>query len=202
MRQENYSLRIKIDQDKLAQKNFTNEMEITKEKLELNMKQELARQGNNHEKKVDELQAEIDSLHSELEKSALLNEHLHAKISKQKEMLAEAHKYSKQIQGMGALESQLEDLKEECTLMRLEKEELKIIVNDVNAEKEQLLFDKENLEQKIEMLKENLEETSSQGKVWFDSLQVRNNDMLFLRTLAMILKSVGDPSPIIWKAFG
>jgi chromosome segregation ATPase len=202
LRQENYSLRIKIDQDKLAQKNFTNEMEITKEKLELNMKQELARQGNNHEKKVDELQAEIDSLHSELEKSALLNEHLHAKISKQKEMLAEAHKYSKQIQGMGALESQLEDLKEECTLMRLEKEELKIIVNDVNAEKEQLLFDKENLEQKIEMLKENLEETSSQGKVWFDSLQVRNNDMLFLRTLAMILKSVGDPSPIIWKAFG
>ena len=177
-------------------------MEITKEKLELNMKQELARQGNNHEKKVDELQAEIDSLHSELEKSALLNEHLHAKISKQKEMLAEAHKYSKQIQGMGALESQLEDLKEECTLMRLEKEELKIIVNDVNAEKEQLLFDKENLEQKIEMLKENLEETSSQGKVWLDSLQVRNNDMLFLRTLAMILKSVGDPSPIIWKAFG
>jgi chromosome segregation ATPase len=163
---------MKIDQEKLAKRNFANEMETTKEKLQQNMKQELARQENVHEKKVEELRAETDSLHSALEKNSLVNEQLHAKISKQEEMLAEAHKYSKQIQGMGALETQLEDMKEECTLMRLKKEELKIAVGDVNAEKEQLVFDKQNLVQKIEMLKENLEETSSQGKIWFDTLQV------------------------------
>ena len=163
---------MKIDQQKLAQKNLANEMEITREKFEQSMEQELARQENIHEKKVDELQADIDSLQSELERYCLVNEQRNAKILKQEEMLADAHKYSRQIQGMGALESQLEDMKEECTLMRLRKEELKIIVNDVNAEKEQLLFDKLNLERKIELMKETLEETSSQGKVWFDSLQV------------------------------
>lgn len=163
---------MKIDQEKLARENFVHEMEITKEKLEQITKQELARQGNNHEKKVNELQAEIDSLHSELEKNSLVNEQLNAKICKQEEMLTEAHKYSKQIEGMSVLESQLEDMKEECTSMRLKKEELKIMVNDVNAEKERLQFDKQNLMQKIEVLKENLEETSSQGKTWFEALQV------------------------------
>lgn len=163
---------MKIDQEKLAQKNFSNEMELIKEKLERNTKQELARQENIHEKKINELQAEIESFHSELEKNSLVNEQLHAKVSKQEEMLAEAHRYSKQLQGMGALETQLEDMKEECALMRLKKEEMKIVLDDVNAEKEQLLFDRQNLMQKIEMLKENLEETSGQGKTWFDALQV------------------------------
>ena len=171
LRQQNYSLRMKIDQQKLAQTNLANEMEITREKFEQNMEQELARRENIHEKKVGELQADIDSLQSELERYCLVNEQLNGKILKQEEMLADAHKYSRQIQGMGALESQLEDMKEECTLMRLRKEELKIVVNDVNAEKEQLLFDKMNLERKIELMKETLEETSSQGKIWFDSLQ-------------------------------
>ena len=164
---------MKIDQAIRGQQNFANEMETAKEKLEQSMKQELARQENVHEKKVDELQAEIDSLQSGLEKNSLVNEQLHAKISKQEEMLADAHKYSKQIQGMGALESQLEDMKEECTLMRLKKEEMKILLNDAHAEKEQLLFDKQNLVHKIDILKENLEGTSSQGMIWFDALQVK-----------------------------
>ena len=148
-------------------------METAKEKLAQSLKQELARQENIHDKKVEERQAVIESLQSELEKNSLVNEQLHAKISKQEEMLADAHKYSKQIQGMGALESQLEDMKEECTSMRLKKEEMKIMLNDANAEKEQLLFDKQNLVQKVDMLKENLEETSGQGKIWFDALQVK-----------------------------
>jgi chromosome segregation ATPase len=173
LRQENYSLRMKIEQENLAQKNLANEMDVIKEKLEQVKQEELARQEDIHEKKVDELQAEINNLQSELDKNSLVSEQLHAKISTQEEMLAEAHKYSKQIQGMGALESQLEDMKEECTLMRLKKDELKIIVNDVNAEKEQLLFDIHNLEQKIEVMQETLEEKSSQGKTWFDSLQVQ-----------------------------
>ncbi|CAB4002461.1 Spindly-like, partial [Paramuricea clavata] len=189
LRQENYSLRMKIDQEKLAKKNFANEMETTKEKLQQNMKQELARQENVHEKKVEELRAETESLHSALEKNSLVNEQLHTKILKQEEMLAEAHRYSKQIQGMGALETQLEDMKEECTLMRLKKEELKIAVDDVNAEKEQLVFDKQNLVQKIEMLKENLEETSSQGKIWFDTLQSSRQQLSELQLENSTLKA-------------
>ena len=148
-------------------------METAKEKLVQSLKQELARQENIHDKKVEERQAVIESLQSELEKNSLVNEQLRAKILKQEKMLADAHKYSKQIQGMGALESQLEDMKEECTSMRLKKEEMKIMLNDANAEKEQLLFDKQNLVQKVDMLKENLEETSGQGKIWFDALQVK-----------------------------
>ena len=148
-------------------------METAKEKLVQSLKQELARQENIHDKKVEEHQAVIESLQSELEKNSLVNEQLCAKILKQEKMLADAHKYSKQIQGMGALESQLEDMKEECTSMRLKKEEMKIMLNDANAEKEQLLFDKQNLVQKVDMLKENLEETSGQGKIWFDALQVK-----------------------------
>ena len=163
---------MRFDQEQLSQKNFANEMEIMKDKLERNFKEEFARQENIHEAKVQELQAEIDSLNSELGKNSLLNGQLRAKIAKQEEMLTDAHKYLKQIQGIGILESQVEDLKEKCSLMRLKKEEMKITLSDVHSENERLLFDKQNLLEKNHLLIEELDKTMNKGKIWFDALQV------------------------------
>lgn len=190
LRQENYNLKIKFESNVLARSNFINEMENMKEKLEEKAKQELSRVNANHDKKIDELQLEIECLHTELEKSTLVTEQLQEKVSKQDEMLVEAHKYSKQLQGMGVLETQLEELKEECTLMRFKNDELKIIVADVNDEKQQLLFDQQNLMEKIEFLKENLEGKTTQGMAWYDALQDSREQMSELQMEVSTLKAV------------
>lgn len=164
---------MKFDQEKLVQQSFANEIELTKEKVEQNVKQELARQENINNRKMSELRAEIESLHSELEKDALVNEQLTTKIAKQEELLAEAHRYSKKLKELSSLESQLEGIKEECSMTKFENDELKIVLDDINAEKEQVIFDRQCLKENVANLKKDLEETCSQGKIWFDSLQVK-----------------------------
>lgn len=169
--QENYSLKMKIESNVYERQNLISEMENMKEKLQEDAKNELSRIATNHDKKIDELQVEIDSLQNELEKGTLVADQLQDKISKQEQMLDEAHTYSKKLEGMDILESQLEELKEQCSLMKFDNDEMKIALTDVNDEKEQMLFDQKNLVQKIDYLKENLEEKTIQGKTWFDTMQ-------------------------------
>lgn len=172
LKQENYSLRSRLETEVRTRSNHAHELEDLKEKLTKEFQAKETSQQLNTEKKISDLRKEIESLQNDISKHSLMEIQLQEKIKKQDEMLQTARRSNEELQNKGR--SRLESIEEYihvATELKEERDALTLELADLKDNQERILFDRNLLKEKVEYLEEELQEKGRQGQTWFNCLQ-------------------------------
>ena len=172
LKQENHTLRSRIESGIREKENHTFELEALKDRLRKEFEDEAKATQMATEKKLKQLRSQIDSLQSEGSKHTLVENQLQEKIKQQEELLEKAHKYNEQLQSKVVLESEVEEQRKLCSQLKCERDALMIKLSDVNHSQERLSFDNKAVRKSLEVLEEEFQEKTRQSQAWFNCLQV------------------------------
>ncbi|PFX34226.1 protein Spindly-like [Stylophora pistillata] len=172
LKQENYSLRSKLETEVRTNSNHGHELDDLKIKLQKEFEAKEKSQQITTEKKIGELRKEIESLQNDINKHTLVEIQLQEKIKKQDEMLQAARRSSEELQHNGR--SRLESIEEYIHLaseLTEVRDALTMKLADLKDSQERILFDRNVLKERVEHLEEELQEKARQGQTWFNCLQ-------------------------------
>nr|XP_058949993.1 protein Spindly-like [Pocillopora verrucosa] len=177
LKQENYSLRSRLETEVRTNSNHAHELDDLKVKLQKEFEAKEKSQQMTTEKKICELRKEIESLQNDISKHTLVEIQLQEKIKKQDEMLQAARRSSEELQHKGR--SRLESIEEYIHLaseLSEERDTLTMKLADLKDSQERILFDRNVLKERVEHLEEELQEKARQGQTWFNCLQEARNE--------------------------
>ncbi|RMX41523.1 hypothetical protein pdam_00013083 [Pocillopora damicornis] len=177
LKQENYSLRSRLETEVRTNSNHAHELDDLKVKLQKEFEAKEKSQQMTTEKKICELRKEIESLQNDISKHTLVEIQLQEKIKKQDEMLQAARRSSEELQHKGR--SRLESIEEYIHLaseLSEERDALTMKLADLKDSQERILFDRNVLKERVEHLEEELQEKARQGQTWFNCLQEARNE--------------------------
>lgn len=177
LKQENYSLRSRLETEVRTNSNHAHELDDLKAKLQKEFEAKEKSQQMTTEKKICELRKEIESLQNDISKHTLVEIQLQEKIKKQDEMLQAARRSSEELQHKGR--SRLESIEEYIHLaseLSEERDALTMKLADLKDSQERILFDRNVLKERVEHLEEELQEKARQGQTWFNCLQEARNE--------------------------
>lgn len=177
LKQENYSLRSRLETEVRTNSNHAHELDDLKAKLQKEFEAKEKSQQMTTEKKICELRKEIESLQNDISKHTLVEIQLQEKIKKQDEMLQAARRSSEELQHKGR--SRLESIEEYIHLaseLSEERDTLTMKLADLKDSQERILFDRNVLKERVEHLEEELQEKARQGQTWFNCLQEARNE--------------------------
>lgn len=177
LKQENYSLRSRLETEVRTNSNHAHELDDLKVKLQKEFEAKEKSQQMTTEKKICELRKEIESLQNDISKHTLVEIQLQEKIKKQDEMLQAARRSSEELQNKGR--SRLESIEEYIHLaseLSEERDALTMKLADLKDSQERILFDRNVLKERVEHLEEELQEKARQGQTWFNCLQEARNE--------------------------
>lgn len=177
LKQENYSLRSRLETEVRTNSNHAHELDDLKVKLQKEFEAKEKSQQMTTEKKICELRKEIESLQNDISKHTLVEIQLQEKIKKQDEMLQAARRSSEELQHKGR--SRLESIEEYIHLaseLSEERDTLTMKLADLKDSQERILFDRNVLKERVEHLVEELQEKARQGQTWFNCLQEARNE--------------------------
>lgn len=172
LKQDNHTLRTRLDTEVRTNSNHTHELEDLKEKLRKEFEGKEKSQQLTTEKKINDLRKEIESLQNDASKHAMVENQLQEKIKKQEEMLRKAHQSNEELQKKGM--SRLENVEEYINLASELKEERDVLmmkIADYEDNQERIAFDRNTLKERFEHLEEELQEKTRQAHTWFNCLQ-------------------------------
>jgi len=172
LKQDNHTLRSRLEIEVRANSNHVHELEDLKEKLRKEFEANEKSQQISTEKKVNDLRKEIESLQNDISKHSLIEIQLNEKIKKQDELLQKARQNNEKLQHKGR--SRLESVEEYIHLaaeLKDERDSLTLELADCKDNQERILFDRNLLKEKVEHLEEELQEKARQGQTWFNCLQ-------------------------------
>lgn len=177
LKQENYSLRSRLETEVRTNSNHAHELDDLKAKLQKEFEAKEKSQQMTTEKKICELRKEIESLQNDISKHTLVEIQLQEKIKKQDEMLQAARRSSEELQHKGR--SRLESIEEYIHLaseLSEERDTLTMKLADLKDSQERILFDRNVLKERVEHLEGELQEKARQGQTWFNCLQEARNE--------------------------
>lgn len=177
LKQENYSLRSRLETEVRTNSNHAHELDDLKVKLQKEFEAKEKSQQMTTEKKICELRKEIESLQNDISKHTLVEIQLQEKIKKQDEMLQAARRSSEELQHKGR--SRLESIEEYIHLaseLSEERDTLTMKLADLKDSQERILFDRNVLKERVEHFEEELQEKARQGQTWFNCLQEARNE--------------------------
>jgi len=172
LKQDNHSLRSRLDTEIRTNSNHAHELEDLKENLRKEFETKEESQQLTTEKKINDLRKEIESLQNDVSKHTLIENQLQEKIKKQEEMLRKAHQSNEELQHKGR--SRLDSIEEYVNLASELKEERDILimkVADYEDNQERILFDRNALKERVGYLEEELQEKTRQAQTWLNCLQ-------------------------------
>ncbi|KAM7435421.1 Protein Spindly [Porites harrisoni] len=172
LKQDNHTLRSKLETEIRANSNHVHELDDLKEKLRKEFDEKEKSQQLLTEKKINDLRKEIESLQNDVSKHTLVENQLQEKIKKQEEMLRKAYQSNEELQHKGR--SRLESIEEYVNLtaeLQGEREVLMMKLADYEDNQQRMLFDRNVLEEKVGYLEEELQEKTRQAHTWLNCLQ-------------------------------
>lgn len=172
LKQDNHTLRSKLETEIRANSNHVHELDDLKEKLRKEFDEKEKSQQLLTEKKINDLRKEIESLQNDVSKHTLVENQLQEKIKKQEEMLRKAYQSNEELQHKGR--SRLESIEEYINLtaeLQGEREVLMMKLADYEDNQQRMLFDRNVLEEKVGYLEEELQEKTRQAHTWLNCLQ-------------------------------
>ncbi|KAK3728992.1 hypothetical protein QZH41_019415 [Actinostola sp. cb2023] len=171
VKQDNYTIKSRLETEARARDHHVYEIENIKENLQKQFDQESMLKQIATDKKLKELRKEIDSLQSEINKHAMLEGQFKTKLEQQEEMLKNARHYNKELQFAVNFETDLEEQKMLCNDLQLERDSLLMEITQLKSIQEQIGFDKKVYEKKFEYIEEEIEEKNRQSQIWYNCLQ-------------------------------
>lgn len=172
MKQENYTIKSRLETETKSKDHHLDEIENTKENLHKEFEQERMMTQITNDKKLKELRKEITSLQSEIEKHTMMEGQYKEKIQQQDEILEKTRQYHKQLQLAEHLETDLEEQKQLTTELQTERDCLLMEITQLKNIQEQQAFDKKVVEEKFQEIEEELQEKNRQSQMWYNCLQV------------------------------
>ncbi|XP_029208767.2 protein Spindly-B-like [Acropora millepora] len=172
LKQDNYSLRCRLETEVRTNSSHAHELEDLKEKLRKEFEGKEKSQQLTTEKKINDLRKEIESFQNDTSKHTMVESQLQEKIKKQEEMLRKAHQHNEELQKKG--KSRLESVEEYINLaseLQEERDVLLMKVADYENNQERIAFDRNVLKERVDQLEEELQEKTRQGHNWFGCLQ-------------------------------
>ena len=172
LKQDNHTLRSRLETEIRTNSNHDHELEDLKEKLRKEFEAKETSQQLTTEKKINDLRKEIESLQNDVSKHALVENQLQEKIKKQDEMLRKAHQSNEELQHKGR--TRLESIEEYINLASELKEERDVLtmkLADCEDNQERIVFDRNVLKERVGYLEEELQEKTRQARTWFNCLQ-------------------------------
>ena len=172
LKQDNHTLRSRLETEIRTNSNHDHELEDLKEKLRKEFEAKETSQQLTTEKKINDLRKEIESLQNDVSKHALVENQLQEKIKKQDEMLRKAHQSNEELQHKGR--TRLESIEEYINLASELKEERDVLtmkLADCEDNQERIVFDRNVLKERVGYLEEELQEKTRQAHTWFNCLQ-------------------------------
>ncbi|XP_015771738.1 PREDICTED: protein Spindly-B-like [Acropora digitifera] len=172
LKQDNYSLRCRLETEVRTNSSHAHELEDLKEKLRKEFEGKEKSQQLTTEKKINDLRKEIESFQNDASKHTMVESQLQEKIKKQEEMLRKAHQHNEELQKKG--KSRLESVEEYINLaseLQEERDVLLMKVADYENNQERIAFDRNVLKERVDQLEEELQEKTQQGHNWFGCLQ-------------------------------
>ncbi|XP_067039399.1 protein Spindly-B-like isoform X2 [Acropora muricata] len=172
LKQDNHSLRCRLETEVRTNSSHAHELEDLKEKLRKEFEGKEKSQQLTTEKKINDLRKEIESFQNDASKHTMVESQLQEKIKKQEEMLRKAHQHNEELQKKG--KSRLESVEEYINLaseLQEERDVLLMKVADYENNQERIAFDRNVLKERVDQLEEELQEKTRQGHNWFGCLQ-------------------------------
>ncbi|KAK2568047.1 Protein Spindly-B [Acropora cervicornis] len=172
LKQDNHSLRCRLETEVRTNSSHAHELEDLKEKLRKEFEGKEKSQQLTTEKKINDLRKEIESFQNDASKHTMVESQLQEKIKKQEEMLRKAHQHNEELQKKG--KSRLESVEEYINLaseLQEERDVLLMKVADYENNQERIAFDRNVLKERVDQLEEELQEKTRQGHNWFARLE-------------------------------
>ena len=176
MKQDNYSLQLKLNAEKTTSSGLSHELDSLRERLEATHQQNVQLLQHKHAGKVEELSRAIQELKADLSQHEIV---IHSQAEKNSAMEAIIGSLREELEGKrndasDSLEEEVSELQQTCANLLAEKEELQLVLLDKKGQLELLTSETATLKEKNQSLEEEVLDHSKQANEWFKALQVIN----------------------------
>ena len=172
MKQENYSLQLKLNAEKTTSLGLSHELDNLRAHLETGHQQSIQLLQQKHAGKTEELSRLIEELRADLSQREIVISSQAEKNTAMEAIISGLREEAKRSDTSDSLEEEVSSLQQTCAAILAEKEKLQLVLLDQKGQLELLSSEVASLKEKRNSLEEEVVDHSRQANEWFKALQV------------------------------
>ncbi|XP_077981881.1 protein Spindly-A-like [Glandiceps talaboti] len=190
LEQEKYSLQLKLTARERVERSLIDELEQTKESLQTYKETEmtLRQKETLQTKKIREIEEKNSTLQTDLENGAMMEEQLKEKVKYFEDLVEDIRDKLQKQQNISFNDEELVSLYQQNSTLKAEQDSLSMELKHTKSAVQQMMTTRQSMEQKIDSLKQELEEKEQQSTSYFNALEKSREEVTELEVQLDMIK--------------